>query len=638
MARASRTVAAAVAFAVGLLAGVASAAPLLAPGRGRAVIPGVAAVEPLSLDRAALGVLRGRGATELHGFPLAHGARADLVLERFEPFAPDARAEVVEAGGARALPLPDQAYFRGRVAGAADSRVLLIAGRRTVHGFVAADGDVHVFGPDARGNHRVYALRDVDPLAFRAPGDFCANDLVPEAVAIPGAAETSVAGTMPATADATATLKRADLAIETDQELRAKFPSDAAALEYVASLAAAATAIYERDVAVRLRVSYLRLWGASAADPWTASSTGSALGELRSYWNNPANGMAAIAGPRTVVHFVSGKPVQGGVAYVNVLCNGTFGYAVSQVYGRFDLSSPYNIWDVMVFTHELGHNFGSPHSHCYSPPLDRCYNGEGGCYTGQVVPSHGTIMSYCHLLAGGLSNIDLFFGSAVSGRIGESVAAASCLATVASSTTTTSRPPTTSTTSTTTTTRPPTTTTTTSTTRPPTTTTSTTTSTTRPPTTTTTTTSSTTTTTSAAPSTTTTTLAPGDADGDGVLDAVDACPGTPAGDLVDTRGCSLCPCDGRWGSRSAYVQCVRTQGRTLVAAGVLSSEELRAAVSAARRASCGVASTTRCCVVRSGGGRARCRVLDSDACALRAAAGLGLDVGPGSCTRARCGR
>src|SRR6185295_3613032 len=165
------------------------------------------------------------------------------------------------------------------------------------------------------------------------------------------------------------TLKQADVAIDTDQELRAKFASDAAALDYLASLAAAATSIYERDVAVRLRFSYVRLW--NGTDPWTATATSDALNEVRTYWNAAANDMVHVAGPRTVVHFVSGKSVQGGIAYLDVLCNQSFGYGVSQVYGSFDMSQPSQIWDVLVFTHELGHNFGSPHTHCYSPPLDR---------------------------------------------------------------------------------------------------------------------------------------------------------------------------------------------------------------------------------------------------------------------------
>jgi cysteine-rich repeat protein len=86
---------------------------------------------------------------------------------------------------------------------------------------------------------------------------------------------------------------------------------------------------------------------------------------------------------------------------------------------------------VLVTSHEMGHNLGSPHTHCYSPAVDKCYNHETGCYSGPVVASRGTIMSYCHLLSGGLSNIDLVFGDVVSGRIRNTAASASCLAPVA---------------------------------------------------------------------------------------------------------------------------------------------------------------------------------------------------------------
>ncbi len=666
--------AAAMALAVPFAAAARSAhARLLSPARGQQTsLEGVAGVQKLVLDRATLAALRARDSAVVRDFPLGRTRAADLVLARFEPFAPGARVEIVEPGGARALTLPDRVYFRGTVAGEDDSHVLLIAARARVHGFVVSRGEVFPFGPDGRGGHRSYALRDADPTRYPPPGDFCANDLAPEAVRIPPAARALAA--TPPVASTAGTLKQANVAIDTDQELRAKFPSDSAALDYLASLAAAATSIYERDVAVRLRFSYIRLWGAAPPDPWSATAPGGALGEVRTYWNDPANKMDTTAGPRTVVHFVSGKSVQGGVAYIDVLCNASYGYGVSQVYGSFDLSQPSQIWDALVVTHELGHNFGTPHTHCYSPPLDKCYANEAGCYSGPVVASRGTVMSYCHLLAGGLSNIDLVFGDVVSARIGQSVGAASCLAAVPASTTTT-----------TTTTTIPTSTTTSTTAKPPTTTTA------RPTTTTSPSTSSTTTSTSttstigtsstattastssststtvapvssstvtATPSTTTTsttTVAPststtlpavpgGDSDGDGVPDARDACAGTPPGDVVDASGCSLCPCDGprgggRWQSRSAYLRCVRGPAKLRVALGVLGRHERRSALERARQSSCGRAAATRCCLYTGANDvTGRCRVMRGAACATHVSTGAAADLGPGSCMPSPCAR
>lgn len=79
----------------------------------------------------------------------------------------------------------------------------------------------------------------------------------------------------------------------------------------------------------------------------------------------------------------------------------------------------------MAVAHEIGHNFNSPHTHCYnglggsSSPVDECYNGQAdsGCYAGtQRLPGPagagaGTLMSYCHLLSPGMSNLSLTFGA-----------------------------------------------------------------------------------------------------------------------------------------------------------------------------------------------------------------------------------
>lgn len=81
-----------------------------------------------------------------------------------------------------------------------------------------------------------------------------------------------------------------------------------------------------------------------------------------------------------------------------------------------------------MVTHEIGHNFSSPHTHCYSGiggdnnPVDACWSQDSRCWSGTTsLPgvnsltggtsgqNNGTIMSYCHQLSGGYSNIALTF-------------------------------------------------------------------------------------------------------------------------------------------------------------------------------------------------------------------------------------
>ena len=59
------------------------------------------------------------------------------------------------------------------------------------------------------------------------------------------------------------------------------------------------------------------------------------------------------------------------------------------------LSARGSSWEKELVAHELGHNFSSPHTHCYVPEIDQCAN-ESGCYEGPIVESVGTIMSYCN--------------------------------------------------------------------------------------------------------------------------------------------------------------------------------------------------------------------------------------------------
>ncbi|MBI5403178.1 MAG: T9SS type A sorting domain-containing protein [Ignavibacteriae bacterium] len=112
----------------------------------------------------------------------------------------------------------------------------------------------------------------------------------------------------------------------------------------------------------------------------------------------------------------------GGISWINSLCSS---YDPTSHFGRFSFSGidntfspfPTYSWTVTVVTHEMGHSFGSMHTHaCWWPitssrigQIDSCYTSEGGCVSGTFQNDNGTIMSYCHLNGG--INFSLGFGS-----------------------------------------------------------------------------------------------------------------------------------------------------------------------------------------------------------------------------------
>jgi len=417
------------ALAVALGVSSADAAPLFrkraAGASSRAALKGVDRVARLAVDRGALAALRRAETAALADFPVGPERVAAVDLRRTRPFPPGAVVEEVSATGVRRIPIRPRAYFTGRIRGEPDSRVLVVAGERHVEGFVISGGETYPFGPDGAGGHRAYAMRDVALGEYPPPRQLCANDLHPDVVEGPARAaralrELGVAP--PPRLLAADTLLTAQVAVVTDYELFQKFGTPEGTTDYVGTLVAAANTIYERDVSVTLSVPKVRVYTTSI-DPWVESDTELALYEVQDEWTNLAPFFGAGV---DLVHFVSGKDANGGIAYLNAACDDQSFFGLSQVYGGFDLSNPSSVWDVIVFTHEIGHNLGSPHTHCYSPPVDKCYAAEPGCYSGAPERSRGTIMSYCHLDVG-VSNIDLEFGTRVSDRIREFVATASCL-------------------------------------------------------------------------------------------------------------------------------------------------------------------------------------------------------------------
>ncbi len=336
--------------------------------------------------------------------PLFGGGSLLLHLEPVEILAPNATIVVATRTrgvvSERALST-DLVTFAARVEGntAAHGVVALARdnGRDTLGGFVTIDGRTLWIssGPHGRGLPTVsFDASRADPIFVPLGTDFCHVDELQQP---PQPASGGVAGAP------INTCREVTMAIDTDAELTMNvFGGDEqASAAYVLALTSAASEIYTNDLNVRLRVGYLRLWTDAATDPWDQGSTVNQLFQFRDYWQANMGGVQ-----RDLTHFLSGRGLGGGVAWLPGVCS-DYNYGLSaNLAGTF----PYPLvdnnggnWDIMVYSHELGHNFGSPHTHDYTPPLDGC--GLGDCSQA----STGTIMSYCHTCSGGMTNIALHF-------------------------------------------------------------------------------------------------------------------------------------------------------------------------------------------------------------------------------------
>jgi hypothetical protein len=178
-----------------------------------------------------------------------------------------------------------------------------------------------------------------------------------------------------------------------------------ATYNYVIGLFNQVAILYANDL-VNFSVSELVIW--DVPSPYTGPSSSNFLTQFRNYLNGVYNGDLA--------HLV-GYGGGGGVAYLDVLCEPYWGIGYSGINSSYQNVPTYS-WSVMVVTHEIGHNLGSPHTHSCSwngtgnLAIDGCGPQAGyseGCEG--PIPSSGTIMSYCHLIGGVGINLNNGFGA-----------------------------------------------------------------------------------------------------------------------------------------------------------------------------------------------------------------------------------
>jgi len=388
--------------------------------------PVVASARATELAQAARSLARGASmrieGTSLDGIAGASG----LDLVRFEPVADNARFVLQTADGPRVTKPDIPVYLRGSVDGLRGSvAVLSVRASGEIRGVVSGSDGTWMLERGAAA--REMRSRRIDRQALATAGSFQCEQQVDN----PGPRRTAVSAT---SLEGSRALRlpiayTAQIAVELDYDFYQIFSPDSdSAILYALDLMAFTGALGESELGMNVQVPFLQLWTIED-DPFNGAAF-TRLSQLRTLWNSAGSthcgGTDCTALDRSTAILMSASS-NGGVAYVPGLCdsfhsptNG-FSYAFAgSMDGDFDINSPGVVWDIIATTHELGHNFGSPHTHCFEPPVDECYGSEPGCYSGPTslpsgCPGSGegcaTIMGYCHLLGGGFGNVSLTYGA-----------------------------------------------------------------------------------------------------------------------------------------------------------------------------------------------------------------------------------
>jgi hypothetical protein len=375
----------------------------------------VAAQNARTLDRATLDRLEGLavGASlTIDRFPDGFGGQSSLRFERIEVYAPGARLVLVDDSGEHELSRSKRVELIGSsTSGDVRASLAFDPGLENVSGV----------GTSSSGTYVIAGTRSASGMTLRAvpvemtlpagvvpkiiPGD----DALPSGRAMPDALTLSM------TPKPEGALRGAVVAVDTDNEFMSeRFNNNTtAAANWIADLFTTMNVMYERDVNVTLQqgTTFLR----TTTDPYVQNNTpadGADLNEFGTYWQGHYGNV-----PRAFAMLLSGKSPNGnqasGIAWVNSYCETQSqggSYSVNQIFTnpQIDVSL-----SVRIVGHELGHNFGASHTHCTNittggaptgtNTIDRCYNAEGGCYSGSVScptagPGHplGTVMSYCN--------------------------------------------------------------------------------------------------------------------------------------------------------------------------------------------------------------------------------------------------
>lgn len=320
---------------------------------------------------------------------------------------------ILTTGRGETLPYTPGAYYQGIIKGDPGSVAAFSFFRDKVMGVASSPSSGNIVLGKTQDSRNYVSYTDTS-LTGKNPFA-CMADMIPGSPVNRAAPEPAA----PENGEAKVTAKCTRIYYEVGYKAYQNNGSDVyATADWLSGIHNNIATLYYND-GIKISLNEIKVW--TTPDPYN----GTPGANLSNFRNNRQVFNGDLA------HLVS-YPASSSVAYVNSLCT-TYRHAYSGIAHSYAQVPVYS-WTIMAMTHEMGHSFGSPHTHACAwngnnTAIDGCGPQAGyseGC--NGPIPSSGTIMSYCHLVSAGV-NLSNGFGPQPAALIRNTIDSKTCIGT-----------------------------------------------------------------------------------------------------------------------------------------------------------------------------------------------------------------